>query len=118
MFSTISSKLICQNCEKAEEEDFQKVKEYVDDNGEATLYTIIRETGVGLKRISKFIREGRLEISRGLRDAFRCESCGAPISTGRYCESCFTTMKTELLEATRPVQDDNQGRMHSRRRSL
>ena len=118
MFNSVAGKSICDNCEKQEEEDFKKVKEFVDENGEATLDMIVKGTEVSLKRISKFIREGRLEISRGLSDAFRCESCGAPIKTGKYCEKCFTSVKTDLADALRPIDVNKSGKMHTGRRQL
>ena len=116
MFSAVSGKSICQYCEKAEEDDFKKVKEYVDEHGEATLEIIVKETEVSIKRVNKFIREGRLEISRGLRDAFPCESCGLPIVTGRYCENCFKSIKSDLVEALRPPEEKKNGKMHTGRR--
>jgi hypothetical protein len=112
MFTSVGGKGVCQNCEKAEEEDFKKVKEFISDNGMANLDTIVKETEVPLKRITKFIREGRLEISQGLRDAFRCASCGAPIATGKFCEKCFVSMKTELTESLRPQDPNRSGKMH------
>lgn len=118
MFTSVAGKSICHNCEKIEEEDFKKVKEFVNENDEATLDMIVKETEVSLKRVNKFIREGRLEISRGLRDAFRCESCGAQIHTGKYCEKCFTSIKTDLVEALRPPDENRRGKMHIGRRSL
>ena len=118
MFSAVTGKTICHHCEKEEENDFRKVKEYVDEYGEATLEMIVRETEVSLKRVSKFIRDGRLEISRGLRDAFRCESCGAPILTGRYCEQCFNSIKSGLVAALRPPEENKRGKMHTGRRSV
>ena len=112
MFTAIAGKTICQNCEKAEEEDFKKVKEYIEEHKEATLDIIVRETEIPLKRVSKFIREGRIEITLGLREAFRCESCGAQIVTGRYCERCFTSIKSGLVEALRPSEESKGGKMH------
>jgi len=112
MFTSIGGKMVCPNCEKAEDEDFKTVKEFIAEHREANLDMIVKETGIPLKRITKFIREGRLEISKGLQDSFRCGSCGAPIATGKFCEKCFVSMKTELADALRPADPERSGKMH------
>lgn len=83
---------ICPECEKNEEEEFKRVKEYVTDNPGANISEIVTETDVPLKRIQKFLRDGRLEVSKGLVGTLRCSVCGEPITKGRMCEAC--TLKT------------------------
>jgi flagellar operon protein (TIGR03826 family) len=113
MFTVIAGKVVCPVCEKAEEDDFKKVKDYISEHGEASLDMVVKETGVSLKRITKFIREGRLEVSKGISSDFRCDSCNAPIATGRFCEKCFASMKSGLTEALRPPEASRAGKMHS-----
>lgn len=119
VFTVLPSKTVCPDCEKREDEEFKMVKSYIEDNPQCSLDEVVAETEVPLKRIAKFIREGRLEISPGLRGDFRCESCGAEISKGRYCHSCFAKMKTDLTNAfTNPalVNVRNSGKMHLSKR--
>jgi hypothetical protein len=120
MYTAIGGKSVCPNCEKSEEEDFQKVKEFISEHHEVPLSEVVKETGVSIKRITKFIREGRLEVSKGMSNDFLCESCQEPVATGKYCIKCFTTMKSELVEALRPIEvnEKRSGKMHTGRRTL
>ena len=45
------------------------------------------------------VREERLSFSGAGADGFVCEHCGAPITTGRFCEKCKSNMTDSLNEA-------------------
>lgn len=87
MFSYIRSP-ICPSCEREEETIFNKLKDYIHENPMCTLRELSEATGILPKRITGFIREGRLEISKGMIGDVQCESCGRPILRGRYCDKC------------------------------
>ncbi|MTI59255.1 MAG: flagellar protein [Firmicutes bacterium] len=80
---------LCPICADGEEEDFQKVKEFLWDNPNATIEVVHEKTGVSRERIIHFIREDRL-IAEGLdvELLIECERCGELISHGRFCEKC------------------------------
>ena len=81
---------VCPSCEKAEEETFVKLRAYIEENPSCTLSELAEKTEVSIKRITQFIRDGRLEISRGMHGEIVCTKCGKPILSGRYCDSCIT----------------------------
>lgn len=85
---------LCEVCRKDEEDDYQKVKEYLWDNAGATIDEVHEKTGVPRDTIIKFVKEERL-LSEGLdiEIDLECERCGAPILHGRFCEKC----KAELV---------------------
>lgn len=85
---------LCKVCRKEEDDDFQKVKEYLWDNPHATIEEVYEETGVERELIIKFVKEDRL-IAEGIDVDFmlECERCGASISRGRYCEKCQQELK-------------------------
>ena len=89
---------ICPACEKEEEEIFQKVRVFIDENKECTLGELSEGTGVSAKKILRYIREGRLEISKGMHGAVRCEICGRAISTGRFCEACMLKINQNIYD--------------------
>jgi flagellar operon protein (TIGR03826 family) len=89
---------ICPACEKEEELIFQSVKEYIDEHSESTLSELSEGTGVSPKKILRYIREGRLEISSGMRGDVRCEVCGGPVSHGRYCDACKIKMNQNITD--------------------
>lgn len=95
---------ICPDCQKKEEEDFNKVKEFLKEYPNASLVEIMEATGVSESKISKFIRTGRLSIKP------TCESCGRPIDNGRLCPECriklLREVKTVLTPDSTKEQED------------
>ena len=96
MFNYVSGPPICDNCKKALEEDFQKVKKYVQDNPSASLKQIAEENDVKLNQIKEWIREERLMFSKDSPLALTCENCGEPIQTARLCAKCKAGMANNL----------------------
>ncbi len=96
---------VCPACEKKEEDVFQSIKKYIEEHPLALLAEIADELKVPPKRILSYIKEGRLQVSSGLRSEIACESCGKHISSGRYCESCLVRMSSDindLFKGTKP----------------
>jgi len=89
MFTYINTP-ICPECEKNEEIAFQKLKDYLNDNPGYGLAVISRETGVSIKKILKYIQEGRLEMTAGMAEdnPLQCTRCGARITIGTLCDEC------------------------------
>ncbi|MGC8971094.1 MAG: MerR family transcriptional regulator [bacterium] len=81
---------ICPECQKKEEEDFNRVKEYLKTHPNAKLQDIVDATGVSEAKVSKFIKAGRLSVKP------MCESCGKPIDSGRFCPECRLKLLTEV----------------------
>lgn len=94
-----TDKPICPECVKKEEEDFAAVKDYIKENPGKNMQEISDETGVPIKILTKFLREGRIEFSDGSASYISCESCGAPLSSGRYCNSCLSKLGKEIMGA-------------------
>ncbi|MGM0438620.1 MAG: flagellar protein [Bacillota bacterium] len=93
---------ICNNCRMKEEEDFEKVKEYLRENPKSSINTVSDETGVEKKTIIEFIKNDRL-IAEDLEIdvTVKCQRCGKEIKHGKYCESCVTEMKDEIESLTK-----------------
>jgi hypothetical protein len=92
MFMRINSP-ICPECVKAEDISFQKLKEYLDEHPENSIAMVSRETGVPMKRILKYIQDGRIELSVGMAEdnPLTCTRCGCSIRIGTMCEECLTS---------------------------
>ncbi len=110
-------KPICPECEKAEEDLFQNVRQYLSDNPGAKMEDLSRETGVSLKKIMRYLREGRLEVVPSLGIDLRCENCGKPIKTGRFCPNCVDALESDLsglFTKPKPEKSEPAGaRMHT-----
>lgn len=87
---------ICPNCVKQDEDDFKRVKEYIYDHPKCSMAEVAQETQVSIKKITKFLRDGRLEIVEGMNFILECESCGAPIKTGRFCPKCTSDLGNSI----------------------
>jgi flagellar operon protein (TIGR03826 family) len=87
---------ICSRCAGNDAEDFKKVKDYLYDNPGATIVEVSEETGVEEKKILRYLRESRIEIREDDNCLLDCQRCGAPIRSGRFCESCVVSMKKEF----------------------
>lgn len=110
---------ICPKCKDKEEEEFQLVKTYIYDNKNANMMEVSNQTGVQMKLIERFIREGRLMLSEDSPIFLRCEKCGTQIRTGRYCQTCSTSLSNEIRmgAAQTPSEntksdDPNKNKMH------
>ena len=115
------SQPICDDCARAEEEDFMRVKEYVWDNPHSNLIAISEATGVSEKRIMKYLKEGRLEIENDeSAPLLTCDHCGKPITSGRYCDACVININSTINdlfvdrtpEIKKPISNGNP-KMHT-----
>lgn len=89
LFLKVSSD-ICPECQKKEEEDFDRVKNYLKEHPNAKITEIIEETGVSEIKVNKFIKSGRLSIKP------TCEVCGRVIDSGRICPECRMKLLREV----------------------
>jgi hypothetical protein len=97
---------ICLACQEAEEPLAEKVREYLRESKKATIEEVHQATGVKHKTILRMIRAGRIQSEHGFSIFFNCESCGAPIPDGRFCEACSRKLSGELLEKVREMSQD------------
>lgn len=107
---------LCPECAAKEEEDFKKVRDYLYEVPAATMDEISEKTGVPVKKILDFMKEGRLILKKNnINILLKCERCGEPILTGRYCDKCVEEMKKGFgLRVDNPLEkrSDMKGKIH------
>ncbi|NLY74105.1 MAG: MerR family transcriptional regulator [Firmicutes bacterium] len=99
---------VCNNCLRQEQEDFEKVREYLFQHPNSSAAEVSEAVGVELKVISRFLKEGRLEadyIKMSGDDGLACEKCGNPVTSGRFCENCIREMQADFSKAVKPVSE-------------
>ena len=101
LFNYISGPAICPQCREELEKKFQEVKKYLFDNRGANIADVVENCDIDEAQIRQWIREERLEFSSGINIGVTCETCGTPISTGRFCEKCKASMINDLQSAGR-----------------
>jgi flagellar operon protein (TIGR03826 family) len=89
---------ICEKCIKEEEENFEKVRTYLKEYPNRSIHDVSLETEVPVKRILKYIQEGRIEATQGMADDVRCGKCGKPLVKGRMCEACAVELNKQVVE--------------------
>ena len=95
LYNVLGRERICPACKALLEDKFQQVKRFLNENPNSSVEVVAKENDVSTKQIRQWVREERLILSSGIIDGITCETCGAPIRTGRYCERC----KAELSQS-------------------
>lgn len=105
IFNYLSGTLICPGCKDALEAKFQEVKEYVSNHRGAGIAEVAEACDVDAAQIRQWLRDDRLEVTEDSAIFLTCESCGAPIRSGRYCEKCQSAVQKgfrDIMRASRP----------------
>lgn len=97
---------ICQTCTKEEELVFQKVRQYVKENRGCTIYEASDDTEVPVKTIARFIKQGRINLKNNPNMMYPCESCGAPIAVGRFCNHCTNELQKGFSSVTQKPEPE------------
>ena len=94
------------------------MRNYVRENRGVDIHLASEATDVSVKKIIRYLREGRLEVTEGMQDFLKCEKCGVPIRTGRFCKTCMDKMSEGLTSVlVMPKKDEEpSARMHLKRK--
>ncbi len=109
LFNYITGPIVCPACREAMEEEFQKVKKYVQEHAHSDIRTVAEECEVDPNQIRQWVREERLEFADDSAVGLNCERCGRSIKSGRFCEACKRDMTNTFSSAIRsnaPVQQN------------
>lgn len=99
IFQQVTSKKICPDCEKALEDKFMEVKEYIREHPNASIMEVSREADVSVEQLKQWVREERLLFSNAEGSGIECVMCGVPITTGKYCARCKEKIAHKLENA-------------------
>ncbi len=88
-FEKVAFEEVCPVCFPVEENEFSRIKEYLSSHPGASSNEVMSELNVSLKSIRRYLKEDRLEIVGDNKGFIRCELCGKPLNSGRFCEGCF-----------------------------
>ncbi len=106
LFNYISGPSICPACREGLEAKFQQVREYIRENPGVGIAEVSEACDVERSQINQWLREERLELTEGSPLMLGCESCGALIRCGKYCDKCKTKLTNgfqSILRGQKPV---------------
>ncbi len=101
MFNYISGMPICPSCKEAMEAKFQEVKEYIREHKGVGIKEVAEACDVEPQQITAWLRDDRLEVTEDSAMMLNCESCGAPIRSGRFCDRCKNQVTNGFGQMTR-----------------
>lgn len=115
IFNYLSGPPVCPACKEAAEAKFQEVKDYIRDHRGVGMSEVAEACDVDPAQIRQWLREDRLEVTADSAVFLSCESCGAPIRSGKFCEKCKQDMakgfdqvlKTNRPEPPKPKKSDD-----------
>lgn len=83
---------VCPECLEKEEEQYRKVKKYLDSNPRAGVDETSEQTGVPSEMVIEFLRQGLLVTAGGPGGQLTCAICHRPITKGRLCPKCEASL--------------------------
>lgn len=105
IFNYMSGAPVCQVCRENLEAKFQEVKEYIREHRGVGISEVAEACDVDPAQIRQWLKDDRLEVTEDSAIFLNCESCGAPIRSGKFCERCKNNMTKgfdNVLKASRP----------------
>ena len=78
----------CEKCKSIEYDDYGIVRNYIEEHRGATTAEVSFATGISQREINSMLKEERFAVAANSRTFLRCEGCGEPIRSGRYCPTC------------------------------
>src|SRR5690606_2276157 len=79
---------VCPACVREIDKEYETCANYLRENRGASITELSEETGVSIRQITKFIREGRISLMDAPNLSYPCESCGVLIQSNNLCDSC------------------------------
>ncbi len=102
---------VCHACFDEIEGEYNKCTEYLRENKGATIAELSDATGVTIRQITRFIKEGRISLYNAPNLSYPCESCGTLIREGNLCDTC----RARIASGVKRVQDQDSRRLEEER---
>lgn len=104
---------MCSSCVKDIETEYEKCLQFLRENRTCTIQELSDGTGVDMKQIVKFIREGRISIKDNPNMTYECDICGTPIRKNNICDNCRTRLVKDIEhlqgdEEQKKIRDEQQ----------
>lgn len=91
---------VCPVCIRDIDKEYERCADYLREFRGAMITELSDQTGVSIRQITKFIREGRISLMDAPNMTYPCESCGTMIRDNNLCDPC----RKRLLKDTNDMQ--------------
>ncbi|WP_127581205.1 flagellar protein [Paenibacillus koleovorans] len=86
----------CPACLRAVEDQYQACVQFLRRNRTSSIYELSEATGVSVRQITKFIREGRITNREAPNVQTPCEVCNGPVKDGHICDTCRMKLSRDV----------------------
>ena len=87
LFNYMGGAPLCDGCRKKLEQKFQEVKQYLDENPNASVNQVSEDNDVSVKQIKQWIREERLSLSEASLDGVPASIAADRSGRGAFAKS-------------------------------
>jgi hypothetical protein len=103
-------KAVCQKLDK----EYELCANYLREFKGAIITEVSDATGVSIKQITKFIREGRISIMNAPNMSYPCESCGTLVREHNLCDNCRQRIEKDKRQMFDDLARKDQSRANTR----
>lgn len=103
---------LCSACIKELEHEYEICVNYLRENKGTNIQELSDATGISIKEITRFIREGRISIANAPNMMYPCEVCGTLIRDGHMCDSCRSRLRKDLTNAVKENSAEDTTKRH------
>lgn len=96
IFNSATGSSTCPNCFSRIEGKFKEVKQFIRKNPRATIVEVSEACEVTIGQVRDWIKDERIEYTKGSKIGIECEKCGVTILTGKYCDKCKNEINLSL----------------------
>lgn len=87
---------VCQDCKNEIEIELSKCTDFIRRNRQTTMAQLIEQTGVEEENITKYIRDGKINIMDAPNLSYPCDLCINPIRKGNLCYNCKVKLNSDI----------------------
>ena len=94
---------VCPVCIREIDKEYELCANYLREFKNSIITEVSEATGVTIKQITKFIREGRISIVNAPNMGYPCESCGTIIRENHICDICRERLEKDKKQMLQDV---------------
>ncbi|MEI7025643.1 flagellar protein [Paenibacillus sp. y28] len=112
---------LCQDCIHQADSNLDKCLSFLRRDKKASSQSLSDHTGVPIKEITRFLREGKILIVDFPNLTYACASCGGPIRQHKLCSPCSEWLSRDIrnmFEAERKAAANSGTGFHMKERYI